>query len=402
MPLKLQKTVELLILLPFIYIFSIISIMESASKILVVTVVISFIFYASYNIKELKKQFIDNMKNPFCWVIILFTIYIGFLYKNHDVSNREIRTLLCLSFLVFYFPFHLMDRRLFTFLCIIGSSVIFTNSIFYLLQSGYSRWAGVVNPIPYAIICATILLLNIYLLINEKCKIARYLLSLSILFSFMSILLTQTRGVWIAIIFSILILLKDEISKLPKKFLFISLAVFIMLLSANSNVIKGRIQQSAIEIERINNGDLNSSFGLRIQMWKLAPKLIQDNYLFGLGRHHSKKMKTLYENNEISQSLYKFNPVHYHNQFIDIVIRYGVLGFLLIIGLLFTPIIAAKRYNSLGKSVIYSIVSLYIISGLTDVPFFHTQSFLIYISSIFFLDRIARKETGYLKNDKKI
>lgn len=392
---RLKKITDLLVLLPFIYIFSIISITESSSKILVTTVIISFIFYISKDIASLKNQFLENIKSPFFWVIISFTLYIVILYKNHDVSNREIRTLLCLSFLVFYFPFHLINRKIFTVLCIVGSSIIFINSIYYLFQSGYIRWAGALNPIPYATICATFLLLNTYLLINEKNKLLKYILSLSILFSLTSILLTQSRGVWIAIIFSILVLLKDEIPKVSKRALLIILGIIILLFSANGNVIKERMQQSAIEIERINNGDLNSSFGLRIQMWKASPKLIKDNIFFGLGRHHSEKMSELYENKEISQTLYKYNTVHYHNQFIDIIVRYGIFGFLFIIGLLVTPIVLSKRYKSIEKKAIYSIVLLFIISGLTDVPFFHSQSLLIYISSIFFLDKIGRREIGH-------
>uniref|UniRef100_UPI003CC9172E O-antigen ligase family protein n=1 Tax=Vibrio splendidus TaxID=29497 RepID=UPI003CC9172E len=77
--------------------------------------------------------------------------------------------------------------------------------------------------------------------------------------------------------------------------------------------------------------------------------------------------------------LYYYASSHYHNQFLDNMVKSGTIGLLFIIGLLIYPLIKIKSLNEENRYIVIGLTSLFFIAGLTDVPFNHPQPLLMYL-----------------------
>ncbi|WP_299130594.1 O-antigen ligase [uncultured Vibrio sp.] len=241
------------------------------------------------------------------------------------------------------------------------------------------------NPIPYSTICAAIAVMCYSMILTTPRKIDKCLLSICLALASFTIMIGQSRGVWLALLISFLVVSITYIIRNPitKKGIFIFLSS-IMLVSSSGyftfhQEINIKIEQTKLEIERIESGQKYTSIGLRLQMWEAVPKLIHDSVLLGNGDNHSSKLKNLRINGEISKSLYEFNPTHYHNQFLDKQVKSGLIGLFLLVLILTYPLFVINKQQNQDKPLIYGVISLYFIASLTDVPFNHPQTLMVFL-----------------------
>lgn len=90
----------------------------------------------------------------------------------------------------------------------------------------------------------------------------------------------------------------------------------------------------------------NQSFSQRIEFAKAAVSIIKKNLWFGVGPGYWKTefAKAYKENNpRLKENLYASS----HNQYLNFTVKFGIIGFLLIMSLLIYPIIKSKRYRDL-------------------------------------------------------
>ncbi len=103
--------------------------------------------------------------------------------------------------------------------------------------------------------------------------------------------------------------------------------------SASVECSNGVLSQKMFELrsELEQNVDPNDkSFLQRIIAWKVSWKIIQNNWLFGVGKgDYEKSFENYYSKH--SHGLKKENQLPSHNQYLNSWIRYGILGFLLFI-----------------------------------------------------------------------
>jgi O-antigen ligase len=114
-------------------------------------------------------------------------------------------------------------------------------------------------------------------------------------------------------------------------------------------------------------------------MWMLAPELIKQKPILGHGQEQREILKGKLKNGEISKQLFHFASAHYHNQFLDKMVKSGIIGLTLVIGLLIYPLMIVKNLPSLDTYIVIGLVSLFFIAGLTDVPFNHPQPLMLYL-----------------------
>ncbi|WP_139299825.1 O-antigen ligase family protein, partial [Vibrio injensis] len=144
------------------------------------------------------------------------------------------------------------------------------------------------------------------------------------------------------------------------------------------DTISKRIEQTRVEIERIESGDLASSIGLRLQMWQAATEIAKVNPWFGVGSEHKNILISLVEEGKLQESIGEFHPDHYHNQFFENLAKMGIIGLILTILLMLTPIIYAIKKNVANRELIISLSVLFFIACLTDVPFWYAETSLLY------------------------
>ncbi|PSU64258.1 hypothetical protein CTM75_06835 [Photobacterium phosphoreum] len=204
---------------------------------------------------------------------------------------------------------------------------------------------------------------------------------LMVLINISSLILSETRGTllagFIAIIF---ILLKTlHFNKINLKIIATSVVIITGMFFILKQPIEQRIEQTAIEYHKIEAGNLTSSIGLRFQLWDSVPMLMKDDILLGVGNNIRSEIDNLYKKNDISQSLYDLQPTHLHNQYLDKIVKNGVLGFILFMFLLLLPFVLSKKTGALYEQLTLGIIIIFSIASLTDVPFNHGQTLFIYL-----------------------
>jgi len=94
-----------------------------------------------------------------------------------------------------------------------------------------------------------------------------------------------------------------------------------------------------------HTGDANyQSFSQRIEFAKAAISIIRENFWFGVGTGNWKeKFRETYENNgsNLNEKLYASS----HNQYLNYLVKFGIVGFLLIMFFLIYPVIKTRSYK---------------------------------------------------------
>lgn len=367
--------------LPIFFAFTFFGVVENSNKTFALMVGLSLIISLIFIDKEkIIKNFKKNRNNPLLITLALLTAYTAFIYQSHDISGKEIRALICIFIISLYFPFYKINKLALISIVSIGSLVLIINSFYYNLYLGQNRWSSYLNPIPYSILLATLLIINLYLLNKFKVYSTKFTLIMLSFFLFISILLTAVRGTVLSLLLAAIIVLLPTI-KLHKKtclIIFISMITIIAVTPVIDSV-KNRAVRTYEEIIRIQSGNLNSSMGLRLQMWKVAPKIIEKNLFTGVGNHYKQYLENMYKSGEIQKSLYRFRSSHFHNQYIDTTVKKGLVGLAFLVAIFVSTIVLAYRSGDDEKHFLLGLVALYAIVSLSDVPFYHAQTLVIYV-----------------------
>ncbi|MEZ8270434.1 O-antigen ligase family protein [Vibrio splendidus] len=374
----------MLLSLPYFFAVTGMIILDNGDKkiipLLLVTIAIS--------ITALRKETIlNNIRYPFIWLIIASCLYAIFSYYYHGASSREIRALIGTTLFLLAFPYKLLTKQLIRWIILVGGFAICFNSIYFNMYMGVERDAGYINPIPYATTSALLAIVALSLLMDKSTFKHHVINLLAFLLYLPPIILSEARGVWLALLLSILIIIVIRCIKTPpsKNKVLLSLFTTVILLSISSIVFKDKIshryEHTIYEINNIKSGNYDTSIGWRLQLWELAPELYIQSPIIGQGHgdNYEKILKEKLETNAISHYIYYYASSHYHNQIIDKLVKSGVIGLTLLIGLLAYPISTLRYLLDYEKFIVIGLTSLFFISGLTDVPFNHPQPLMLYL-----------------------
>lgn len=114
-------------------------------------------------------------------------------------------------------------------------------------------------------------------------------------------------------------------------------------------------------------------------MWQIAPKIIEKNLFTGVGNHYKQYLENMYKSGEVQKSLYRFRSSHFHNQYIDTTVKKGLVGLAFLVAIFVSTIVLAYRSGDDEKHFLLGLVALYAIVSLSDVPFYHAQTLVIYV-----------------------
>ncbi|PMH39118.1 O-antigen ligase [Vibrio cyclitrophicus] len=378
----IKRNLSIFLILPYFIAVTGMLVLDSGDKKLIPFIIISIIMSLFLYKKE---QLIKNIKLPFIWLLALLCVYTIFSYYYHGASSREMRALLGSTLFLLFFPYQILTQKVIQWIVLVGSFVVCINSIYFNLYIGIGRDAGYINPIPYATSCALISIIAFSLLLDDSPLKEKALPLMAFLLSLPPIVLSETRGIWLALILSMFFIIVVRCIKTPpskKQILFTLIFTAILVYSGVflfKDKVNERYNSTIYEIERIQSNDFSTSFGLRLQMWMLAPNLIKQKPILGHGQEQRKILKDKLRNDEISKHLYRYASAHYHNQILDKMVKSGAIGLIFLIGLLFLPLIMIKKLPSTDAYIVIGLVSLFFIAGLTDVPFNHSQTMMLYL-----------------------
>ncbi|MEH6530275.1 MAG: O-antigen ligase family protein [Photobacterium frigidiphilum] len=371
---------KLLMLLPYIWLSTGLLVLRNSDKTMIVMMIIAI---AATLIHRGLAPIKENLKNDkTLWVLLVITGYALFSYYYHGGSSREIRALIGASLFLICFPRELLTQRILLGLTLLASSLCLAYACYYNLYLNIERGHWPVNAIPFATMCATFGILAIAQLSRTSSLSVKLQATLALILCLTAIMFTETRGIWLGftIAAAIILLLKIKNQGINWKYAIIGITVLLSIVFVAKPQIEQRIVQTQEEVTLITSGNLNtSSIGLRFQMWKLAPDMIKDNSILGLGDKHTLRFDELNKQGLVSKELFDFKPAHYHNQYLDKLIKNGAFGLLFLLALLIVPITQSKYVCMGRKYKIIGIVSLFAIAALTDVPFNHGQTLSMYL-----------------------
>lgn len=284
-------------------------------------------------------------------------------------------------------------------------SEIISYGMYFELWSLNSR--GTSYPVPfmyhihYSVFLAFTSLILLYrFLFKEATILYKIPFFIFFLLTTTNLMLSVGRTGQLAFFLSLFIVFFMRYKISVKSFLF-SVIIFSIILFGSYNSFqnfKVRVDAAISDVKKIGNNNFNNSFGIRVLYWKLTIDSLKENPLLGNGigdfKINTKQMLEKYKyegmNNYSENFLTRF---HYHNQYLMIIVQSGLIGFLLMILLLyklFTLKIEDKEIKNM------SVIGLCIIS----ISFIAEPLLIIHFTTMLFLFIVSLSITASRNSDE--
>lgn len=253
---------------------------------------------------------------------------------------------------------------------------------------GIYRVEGFTNAILFSQASLVIALLAWWL--YKETSIARWEKGgflLSILLALYSLYASQSRGVWLAFIAMVGLIMLVKVMKKPLK----NIAFLLLILSGSavfynhSSVLQERVQASISDLSNADKGVYGTSWGLRLVAWQGAWQGFLTAPVIGVGTDGFDITKqALVESGVSSPLLLDSQLTHSHNQYMQNLFIRGAVGGLALLLFLGLPVLWAWQEWGVASSVVLAPLS-FAISGLSDVPFEHQNTIFLYTLSLLFI-----------------
>lgn len=210
---------------------------------------------------------------------------------------------------------------------------------------------------------------------------------LSVLMALYSLYASQSRGVWLAFMTIVGLIVLVKAMKKPLKYI-----VFLLLILSGgavfynqSSVLQERVQASISDISNAEKGVYGTSWGLRLVAWQGAWQGFLTAPVLGVGTDGFDVTKQALVASGVSSPLL-LDPAlaHSHNQYMqNLIIRGAVGGVALLLFLGWPMWWAVQRWG--GGSVGLFLPLSFSIDALSDVPFEHQSTLFLYTLGLLFI-----------------
>ncbi len=140
----------------------------------------------------------------------------------------------------------------------------------------------------------------------------------------------------------------------------------------------------------------NQSFSQRIEFVKAAITIIKDNFLFGVGPGNWREEFSLAYKNNNSQLAPQLQGSS-HNQYLNYMVKFGMVGFVLIMFLLIWPIVHFKRYSDV-LFITFLVFMFFANFADSNLESHMGSSFFVFFYCIFITGEKNYLKLGYAKN----
>ncbi len=197
--------------------------------------------------------------------------------------------------------------------------------------------------------------------------------------------LSGTRGAWLVIPFALLIFALAYRELFSKRIWFgigsAFLLTTIVIVSVPESGVTGRIASATAEAKGyLDKGDVRSSVGARLEMWKTSLDMIPEHPWLGWGQKgYEAEIRRRVASKETSEFILSFS--HAHSEMIDAQVKRGLLGLLTLLALYTVPALWFMRraFSSTHLEVRTAALAglflplVFFFSGLTQALFSHNS-----------------------------
>jgi O-antigen ligase len=227
---------------------------------------------------------------------------------------------------------------------------------------------GAGNALPFALICALFSVLALLNLLSEV-KWRKIVGFIGFVAGFVCLLLSQSRGMLPATVLAIALFamffpatIKPWLN-IKGALILVVVAVIIVWFGISS---ADRIRDTIAYMTSENATATDTSYSVRMDLWKYGLELVQQNPVFGYGVQNRRVL--------IEQTGLQFT--HFHNGFLTAMVDSGIVGFLSLVALLCAPLLAAinaTRDDFYRQRLFVAIVltATYVVGGMTNFIFGH-------------------------------
>jgi O-antigen ligase len=202
--------------------------------------------------------------------------------------------------------------------------------------------------------------------------------------------LSGTRGGWVllpVILLTIGMLFKECMYR-KKSLAMVAGALLCggLIIAQPQSGVEARIKLAQLDISQyLDKTNLNTSLGIRLQLWQSAWRSFTERPLFGWGNHGVREsQKAQLARGEISQFIYNFNS-HAHNQFLDEMAKRGAFGIGALLIMMLTPLFLVKQRLSQPHSAdVHCGAALVIVTVFSSIDYCFSQAFFGHNSGITF------------------
>jgi len=380
-----QRVMASIALFPAVYALTLMWWIPEGDKYIPGMVVVVLVFHLIGQHLHNEKPLMTHLGGARLLVLIwLYVTYCSIVYLWKGDSWTELRAMLAMAIYFTVFRSLKLSGN-FCKAAVAVSALGFLVLTWFFFLSGSNRVGGFINPIPYATALGAVLLVVFSLALWGEGKISKLVFSILSVSLFSALFMTQTRGVIVPAVFlGAALLLIYAVQHRKGMITGVLLIMFFSVITFLGNeIFRDRINQSLVELNAISKGDKSGSMGLRMQMWASSVGIWSESPIFGVGNSHKEILSRMHDEGEISDELIDFAPSHYHNQYLDILIKKGVVGlvlFLMTIVVLCQVVMYTK--HEVVRFGVGSAILLYLLSGLSDVPFRHPSSLYLFFSII--------------------
>lgn len=253
---------------------------------------------------------------------------------------------------------------------------------------GSRAWNGFSNPIPFGVLSVmTIFLVTLLpndVLSKNKSQIW-FIKGGAILCAAYAVYMTQTRSAILVVPF-LLILVSVYYSRGSWRHSFFCLMPIMALalfVACTDNNIKNRINEGVNDFA-IFDKNINTSMGLRVEMWRTAGLIFLDHPFFGVGKagYYSTLQKMVKQG---EASPYINGAPHPHNEFLNMGVETGLVGFFAGLLLYLFPLwVFWQNLRKKDRMLCFAgasgcvVVLTFLIAGTMDVYFWIVSQTAIY------------------------
>ncbi len=271
----------------------------------------------------------------------------------------------------------------------------FASAAFIIYQRwgmGIVRPGGLINSITFGdiVLCMGLMCMAATLDFSGRAIIWP---SLGALAGLIASIATGTRGGWIALVLSMVLLLcyGDVLrGRWRKGLALLGAGVLISAVFIPQTGMRERIDQGVNDVQQYFNGEQRfTSVGTRLELWRTAWHLIERNPLVGAGETSVKQqVKQMVADGQSEAFVLEF--AHYHNDILQQLVYGGLLGLLVWFSTLLMPFLFFLRQMRQPERAAPALAGMlltlsYFSFGLTEVIFWSTRSAMFYALMVFIL-----------------
>lgn len=219
--------------------------------------------------------------------------------------------------------------------------------------------------IPFSLLLTTGILVSSFCFLKARSWKVRLVYALLMVQFFVTMSFIGARSGYLALIVLSPLIVYNILGRRHLLRILAGSVILISLLFA-SPVVQSRVSKINDDLMHYKQGDVNTSIGLRLHMWKIAFAEIEKNPLIGTGTAGFLKSWERYKKDPSLPFFIHGNP---HNSFLYMTVSFGIPGLVAFCWLLFIMLRNGwkERNSSLGFGVL-AFTTVFITGSLVDTP----------------------------------